>query len=110
MTNFLPPKPHVGFLCITTGGVASISYHVGFKTTGVSIAHAAKGTYAITIPAHPNGSSFLTIASPYTNSSGGPIIAWPTFYASSSTVCYVYCRTGVNTTLSDGNFFFYTVP
>ena len=111
VTNFLPPKPYVGFLCITTGGVASISYHVGFKTTGISIAHSANGVYAITIPAHPSGASFLTIVSAYTTSTSNPTpIAWPTSYASSSTLCYVFCRTGINNTLSDGNFFFYTVP
>ena len=110
VTNFLPTKPWVGFLCTTTGGIASISYHVGFKTTGVSISHSAGGVYAITIPAHPNGVSYLTIVSPYTTATGAPMpIAWPTSYAFSSTIAYVYCRTGISTTFSDGCFFFYTV-
>ena len=52
--NFLPTKPWVGFLCTTAVGVASLSYHVGFKTTGVSISDTAGGTYSITIPADPN--------------------------------------------------------
>ena len=111
VTNFLPSKPWVGFLCTTTSGVASIPYHVGFKTTGISISHSAGGVYSITIPAHPSGASYLTIVSPYTTTTNNPTpIAWPTSYALSSTVCYVFCRTGINTTLSDGNFFFYTVP
>ncbi len=49
VTNFFPARPHVGFLCTTTSGVASINYHVGFKTTGISTSRSANGVYTITI-------------------------------------------------------------
>ena len=110
LTNFLAPKPWVGFLVTTTGGVASISSHVGFKTTGISVSHTANGNYTITIPAHPSGANYLTMLSPYSTSSGNAT-TYPTGYTGSSTTIYVYCRSDVGvTSVVDGNFYVHTVP
>ncbi len=71
VTNFSPSRPYVGFVRAATSSVATESYQVGFKTTGVSITHSANGTYQITTPPHPNYASVLTIASPCATSSEG---------------------------------------
>ena len=110
LSNFLAHKPWVGFLVTTSGGVASISNHVGFKTTGISVSHTANGNYTITIPAHPNGAAYLTMLSPYSTSTGGAS-TYPTGYSGNSTTIYVHCRSDVGvTSVVDGNFYVHTVP
>ena len=108
--SFLAPKPWVGFLVTTSGGTASISNHVGYKTTGISVSHTANGNYTITIPAHPDGAAFLTMLSPYSTSSGNTT-TYPTGYTGNSTTIFVYCRSDVGvTSVVDGNFYVHTVP
>jgi hypothetical protein len=111
VSNFFPTKPWVGFLVTTdaTGGV-TISNHVGYKTTGISVSHTNGGSYNFTIPAHPNGSNYLVMLSPYTYTAG-LVSTWPTGYAATATTMYVYCRSGIMvTTTVNGNFYIYTVP
>ena len=98
------------FRSTTTGGVASISNHVGFKTTCISVSHTANGNYTITIPGRPNGAAYLTMLSPYSTSSGNAT-TYPTGYSGNSTTIYVYCRSDVGvTSVVDGNFYVHTVP
>jgi hypothetical protein len=119
VNNFFAAKPWVGFLVTTSGGVATISTHTGYNTTGISVSHAAGGLYAFTIPSHPSGTTtvnaatqgnFLVMLSPYSTSSAN-VTTYPTGYAGSSTQIYVYCRSSVGTTTTtDGSFYLHTVP
>ena len=111
VTNFLPTKHWVGFLVTTSaGGVATISKHVGYNTTGISVAHTDNGLYTFTIPAHPSGTNYLLMLSPYSTSTTSSS-TFPTGYGQTSTAFYVYCRNAIGgTTNVNGNFYVYTVP
>ena len=105
-------KPWVAFLVTTdTNGLATISNHVGQKTTGISlVGRTTTNPYNFTIPAHPNGTNYQVILSPYSTSSGTST-AWPTGYAQTSTSIWVYCRSGIGvTTTVNGSFYVHTVP
>jgi hypothetical protein len=111
VSNFFPTKPWVGFLVQTDGvGVATISKHVGYNTTGISVNHPNNGAYVFTIPAHPNASNYLVMTSPYAAASSSTS-TWPVGNAVTGTRMDVYCRSTIGATATvNGNFFVYTVP
>ena len=109
--SFLAPKPWIGFRVMTDGaGGVQIYNHVGHNTTGISIAHSHLGLYQITIPAHPSGANYLPMFSSFSNTSSASS-TFITGYAQTSTLIFVYCRSGIGaTTTVNGNFHVYTVP
>ena len=113
ITNFLQTKPWVGFLVTTSAspaGVATISKHVGYNTTGISVSHGDNGLYTFTIPAHPSGANYLLMLSPYSTSTTSSS-TFPTGYGQTSTAAFAYCRNAIGgTTNVNGNFYVYTVP
>ena len=111
VSYFFAPKPWVGFLVTTDGaGVATISKHVGYNTTGVSVAHSTNGLYTFTIPAHPSGANYLLMLSPYSTSTSVASM-WPTGYSATATAFYAYVRSTIGATTNiNGSFYVYTVP
>ena len=86
MGGFLASKPWVGFLVTTDGaGAATISKHVGYNTTGIIVSQTDNSIYTFTMPAHPKGSEYLLMLSPYATSSTNPA-NWPTGYGQTSTI------------------------
>ena len=91
-------------------GIVTISRHVGYNTTGITCTHSKNGVYTFTMPAHPSGTDYLLMLSPYTQSSGYAA-NWPTGYGQTSTNLFVYVRSAIaGTTTTNGNFFVYTAP
>ena len=101
MTSFFAPRPWVGFLVLTDGVGAA-----GYNTTGISVSRSNNGLF----PAHPKGSEYLLMLTPYATSTG-TTTTFPTGYSQTATAFYVYCRSGIGiTTFVNGNFYVSTVP
>ena len=98
VSNYFAPKPWADFT--TDGaGVATISKHVGYNTAGISVSHTNNGVHTFTIPAHPSGTNYLLMLSPYSTATGIASM-WPTGYSATATTCYAYCRSTVGTTIN----------
>jgi hypothetical protein len=115
VNNFFAAKPWVGYRVTTSAGVASLTDAMGFKTTGVSVAHTSgSNPYTVTIPAHPSGLAYQVVAQVFTNTSNSGTVAIATAKVISDTSFIVWLRgafgTGAQANLVEGDFYFHTVP
>jgi phosphoribosylformylglycinamidine (FGAM) synthase-like enzyme len=115
VTGFYARKPWVGYRVTTSAGVASLTDAMGFKTTGVSVAHTSGANpYTVTIPAHVAGTAYQVVVQVFTNTSNTGTVAIPTVKIISDTQFIVWLRgafgTAAQASLVEGDFYFHTVP
>ena len=106
-TSFYAPKPW--FANFVTVNTLSSTVRPGFCQTGVSMTRSTTGVYVFTIPAHPSGANYMVFAS--CRAGDSTIVACLyTVLVSSSTSFTVWSKSVSAASLTDSNFYVFTMP
>ena len=96
-------------LLIVTVKMLSSTVRPGFCQTGVSVSRSIAGVYVFTSPAHPSGANYMVFAS--CRAGDSTIVACLyTVLVSSSTSFTVWSKAVSTATLTDSNFYVFTMP